>query len=238
MDSRMKQQEPVGEPEPLPEGSPILDAVADWRILAVAPSALLLQTTHRVIGAGVGEHSIYATDPVLRFRRSYWQTLGVAFYDAEYGRQVRALHKPISGTDPRGRRYHAWDGKAYFFVVATVMWAVEVVAERFDRQPLTDTQRSAIYQDLKQMARLAGTPASAIPATLAEYDEYFADTLAGLENHPTAHTYLSVITTELPAPAGMWRILRPSWAVLVRPAIPTMGSPDRAARHRRGGGGG
>ena len=91
---------------------------------AVAPSALFLQTTHRVIGAGVGEHSIYATDPVLRFRRSHWQTLGVAFYDAEYGRQVRAPHKPISGTDPRGRHTPGM-ARHISFVVATVMWAVE-----------------------------------------------------------------------------------------------------------------
>ena len=39
------------------------------------------------------------------------------------------------------------------------------------------------------MARPRRNPASVPFPPLAEYDEYFADTLAGLENHPTAHTY-------------------------------------------------
>jgi len=190
-------------------------AVSDWRILAVAPAALVLQTSHPVIGAGVAQHSIYAVDPILRFQRSFWQTLGLAFYDADYGRNVRALHKPIGGIDHEDRRYHAWNGDGYFFVLATVMWAIETVADRFDHAPLTETQRSDVYDGIRHMARLAGAPESSIPATLADYDRYLAAAMAKLENHPAAQQF-RVTIADIPAPAALPRLLVPIWGPMAR----------------------
>lgn len=203
------------EPSALAPDSATVRAVSDWRILAVAPAALVLQTSHPVIGAGVAQHSIYTVDPILRFQRSFWQTLGLAFYGSDYGRDVRALHKPIGGVDHQGRRYHAWHGDGYFFVLATAMWAIETVAERFDKIPLSPAQRHDVYDGIKQMARLAGAPEPSIPATLVDYDRYFADTMAKLEDHPAAQQLRGTVA-DIPVPAALPGALVPLWRPMAR----------------------
>ncbi|MGW4768589.1 oxygenase MpaB family protein [Nocardia sp. NPDC004278] len=53
------------------------------------------------------------------------------------------MHKGIGGVDHVGRRYHAWEPEAYFFVLATAHRASEIVATRFG-SGLTEAQRAEL----------------------------------------------------------------------------------------------
>ncbi|MBF6332863.1 oxygenase MpaB family protein [Nocardia transvalensis] len=200
--------------------APAARYAADWRLMLFAPAALLLQVAHPVIGSGVAEHSIYRVDPVRRFDRSYWPTLALAFYGddtAAYGRDIRALHKPIGGVDHAGRRYHAWDPEAYFWVLATGYWASTLIADRIE-DGLAPAERRELYAGWRQMSLLAGLRDRDAPADLAGFEEYFERVLTTrLEHHPSVDDVYEVMRRP-PAPARvpglvwkpiMWGIVGP-----------------------------
>ncbi|WP_280262324.1 oxygenase MpaB family protein [Nocardia wallacei] len=200
--------------------APAARYAADWRLLLFAPAALLLQVAHPVIGSGVAQHSIYRADPVRRFDRSYWATLALAFYGdetAEYGRDIRALHKPIGGTDHAGRRYHAWDPEAYFWVLATGYWASTLIADRIE-DGLSRAERAELYAGWRQMSLLAGLRERDAPADLDAFEAFFDRVLAQrLERHPSVQDVYEVMRRP-PAPARvpnlvwkpvMWGVVGP-----------------------------
>ncbi|MFD0361916.1 oxygenase MpaB family protein [Nocardia sp. GCM10030253] len=211
--------------EPNPPNRPGLAAnsltarwAADWRLIMLAPSALLLQVAHPVIGSGVAEHSVFKTDPIGRFDRSYWPTLALAFYGddtAAYGRDIRAMHKPIGGVDHAGRSYHSWDPEAYFFVLATAYFASEVAATKFG-PGLTEAQRVELYAGYRQMALLAGLPERAAPADLASFREWFGRVLSErLEHHPSVDDVFATMSrppVQAPVPEWLWKLVM--WRVV------------------------
>lgn len=186
---------------------------ADWRLIMLAPSALLLQVAHPVIGSGVAEHSIFKTDPIGRFDRSYWPTLALAFYgddSAAYGRDIRAMHKGIGGVDHAGRRYHAWEPEAYFFVLATAHWATEIVATRFG-SGLTESQRTDLYDGWRHTALLAGLPERAVPEDLPAFEAWFDRVVRErLEYHPSVDDVLETMSrppVRAPIPVWLWKLV-------------------------------
>lgn len=183
------------EPEPVDPNSLTARLSADWRLILLSPGALLMQAAHPVIGGALVDHSIYAIDPWGRFDRSWWPTLALAFYgerSAEYGRNIRAMHRPMGGTDHRGRTYHAWDPEAYFFVIATGFHAAEQLADVFDR-PLTQRRREELYAGFRQVALLAGSRERDVPADLTAFRQFFDRVVnERLENSPSARTFLGL----------------------------------------------
>ena len=110
----------------------------DWRLLLLVLPALTMQSMHPMIGAAVGQQSAYARDPFGRFIRSLFPVLALVLMSdeeaAELGRNTRAMHKQIGGTDDRGRSYHAWDPEAAFTVLATAIEA-SVLVEKLTALP-------------------------------------------------------------------------------------------------------
>ncbi|WP_194816887.1 oxygenase MpaB family protein [Nocardia sp. XZ_19_385] len=197
----------------LPKDSLTARWAADWRLILLAPSALLLQVAHPVIGSGVAEHSIFKTDPIGRFDRSYWPTLALAFYGddtAAYGRDIKAMHKPIGGIDHAGRKYHAWEPEAYFFVLATGYFASEIAATRFG-PGLTAAQRVELYDGWRRMALLAGLPERAVPQDLPSFESWFDAVLRDrLEHHPSVGDVLVTMSkppVPQPIPAWLWKLV-------------------------------
>ncbi|SUD49044.1 Uncharacterized protein conserved in bacteria [Nocardia otitidiscaviarum] len=210
------------DPEPARRGvapdSPAARYAADWRLIMLAPSALLLQVAHPVIGSGVAQHSVYTTDPLGRFDRSYWPTIALAFYGddtAAYGRDIRAMHRGITGVDHAGRRYHAWEPEAYFWVLGTAYWACTVVADRFGRG-LSRTEKAELYAGWRQASLLAGLRERDAPSEVADFDRFFERMLTErLEHHPSVDDVLATLRRP-PAPAGMPALLwRPiMWGIV------------------------
>jgi uncharacterized protein (DUF2236 family) len=212
---------------------------ADWRLMLLLPGALLLQACHPVIGGGVGEHSIYSTDPWGRLHMSWWPTAALAFYGDKtpaFARDLRAAHKNITGVDHLGRRYHAWEPEAYFFVLATGFNASELLADRFGR-PLTAREREELYAGTRQMARLVGLRDRDIPADLATFRVWYDRVLTSrLEDHPTARQVLAMLDDTPPPPRVPSLVWRPASRLLAGPLnrLITIGTTPPVVRARLG----
>jgi len=209
----------------------------DWRILLLAPTALVMQVAHPVIGAGVSQYSVYATDPWGRAMRSVWPVLAmVMIEDHGYGADMRALHRGIGGVDHMGRRYHAWNAEAAFFVLATACYISEQVELRFGT-PMTEVERDEVFQAWRAAGLSFGIPERELPADVAEFDAWFGNVVeTRLEDHPTAHELLGTLR-DVPAPPYVPRLLwRPVARRLIGPVARLLvtGTLPPAVRDRLG----
>ncbi|WP_280443677.1 oxygenase MpaB family protein [Nocardia brasiliensis] len=185
------------------------ELASDWRLLLLAPTALALQVTHPVIGAGVGQYSNYRTDPWGRAARSVWPVLAlVMIEDNGYAAQMRQLHRGIGGVDDRGRRYHAWHPEAAYWVLATAGYASEQWREHF-ATPLTADERDEVFRAWRAAAVDFGIPDRELPTDYVAYQRWFTTIVEQkLENHPTFHELVE--TLRAPAapplvPNWLWR---------------------------------
>lgn len=207
----------------------------DWRILLVAPTALVLQVAHPVIGAGVGQYSHYATDPWGRALRSVWPVLAMLLLeDRGYGADLREMHRGIGGVDHQGRRYHAWDPEAAFFVLATACYVSEQIGLRFGR-PLTDAEREQVFQAWRRAGLAFGIPERQLPQDVAAFDAWFTQVVEDrLEDNATVHGLLATLRSA-PAPRFVPRLLwRPLAERLIGPValLVVAGTLPAAARAR------
>lgn len=231
------------EPEvPLGADSVAWRVVGDWRIGLVLGRGLLLQVMHPVVGAGVAEHSTYQSDPWGRLNRSLIPIIG-AVYDGPAARQtgadIREMHKSIKGVDGQGRRYHAMDPDAYFWVHATIFESVLRTHELFGRQ-LSVEEQDQFYEEWRQVGRTLGLRDRDMPSNLPGFRAYYARMLADrLENHATAHDVLAQISSKDTPPPPVWPLPAAVWKVLTSPLLGiyqsvTIGSLPVAAREKLG----
>jgi uncharacterized protein (DUF2236 family) len=145
----------------------------DSRIAFMGTTIGLLQLMHPGIGAGVMQHSNFFEDPADRILRSLPRILGVVYdEDGEAtGRAVRDEHRPITGTDAVGRRYHALDPSTYWWAHATFQFMAEQVADRFDRRRLSPNRREQLYQEGVEWYRRYGVSDRVVPETRAAFQE-------------------------------------------------------------------
>ncbi|TML95163.1 MAG: DUF2236 domain-containing protein [Actinobacteria bacterium] len=151
--------------------------------------AVLMQVAHPLVAAGVFDHS--------DVRRDLWRRLVHtlrALYLIAYGTKeeaeraaevVQAVHAQVHGSTrtqlgrfPPGTPYSASDPELMLWVHATLVHASLVAYERFV-DPLSREDQERYYQEMGLVARLFGTPASVIPASLADFREYFAAEING-----------------------------------------------------------
>jgi uncharacterized protein (DUF2236 family) len=180
----------------------------DWRLGLVLARALLLQVCHPTIGAGVAEHSIFREDPWGRLRRSLFPVLETLYSDngEEVGAQIREGHRTIRGVDEQGRRYSAWEPEAYWFVLASGMDSIVVMAERYFPRPMSSAERAELLAGTRELGLRMGLRERDMPARLREFDEWYAEMLRErLVDHPMAHAVLEDIASSPPPP---WLPLR------------------------------
>ena len=155
-----------------------------WRIdreivvLAGGSCALLMQTAHPVVAAGVAEHSTYATDPFGRL----WRTLESSF-DVVFGtrtraeaaiRRVNAIHARVRGRRPDdGAEYSAQDPEALLWVHATLIDTALRVYDRFV-SPLSAADEQGYHAEAAQVAHLLGVPDEVLPPTITELRAWMA----------------------------------------------------------------
>lgn len=113
----------AGDPDPRPfssiddrrfaPDSAVWEVHSDVAMLVGGVRALLIQTLHPLVLAGVVQHSSYRTDPLGRLQRTGafvgTTTFGSRTESDEMVAAVRAIHNRVSGTAPDGRRYDATD---------------------------------------------------------------------------------------------------------------------------------
>ncbi|MCP3767906.1 MULTISPECIES: oxygenase MpaB family protein [unclassified Streptomyces] len=207
---------PRSEPVPFAPGSLLWDIAGDIRLLLSLPAALVLQVAHPAVGAGVDDHSVFRTDPWGRAERSL-DSLQLWIYGGEQafeeGRRLRRLHKDISGTDTRGRPYHALTPAHYAWVHATA-YPVFLRAARYLSHPLDERR---LYDELLRLGAVLGIKQRDMPRTPEEFWPYF-DTMVReeLERTPVVAELLDP-RRPIPPPAGAGTFLRRIWPVLRPP---------------------
>jgi uncharacterized protein (DUF2236 family) len=178
--------------EPLGPESIFWRLTGDWRTMLLAGRALVMQTAYPVVGAGVGEHSIYKTDPYGRLDRTIRSVLAQVFGGDEAiaeGQRLREMHRDIKGVDAHGRRYSALNPDAYLWVHATAYEGFLMFMERFDRPP-TDAEKEQLFDEWRRLGLILGIPEQRLPATIEDFWQTWDRLLARLEDNPVVQDLL------------------------------------------------
>lgn len=193
-------------PAPFGPDAVLWQLFGNWQMLAGLGSVLLLQVAHPAVGAGVGDYSVYQSDPWGRLTRTLTAFLKVVYAGGEStraGKQIRTFHKNIKGMDHKGRPYHAWNAEAYTWVHMSGFATLLIMCDRFGPR-LNRAEIDQFYAEFRQMGKFYGVREDDMPADVPSYWAYFDATVGTkLENHPTVHDVLSAATT-VPPPPGWW----------------------------------
>jgi uncharacterized protein (DUF2236 family) len=172
-------------------------------------AAVLLELGEERVRSGVWNHSIFATDPLTRMRRT-----GLATHVSVYapvpaaekliGAVVR-MHGRVEGHTPRGTPYRANDPELLNWVQCTASYGFMEAYAMFCR-PLSDEQRDQHYRESQASARLF--LATGAPTSVQQQREQFEAMRPHLEPHPIVFEFLEIVTR---APALPWplRLLQP-----------------------------
>jgi uncharacterized protein (DUF2236 family) len=159
----------------LPAGSIVRRRASDPRVAGAAGYALALQVGHPTVAAGVREHSDYAADAWGRFFRTADFVLLLAYGDTatveQLGRDLRAQHAAIRGTDPDGRRYSALEPSAYAWVHATLGIAI-VKAHDAMGTTFTAAERERFWEEWLVLGDVLHVRREHLPARWAGVDAY------------------------------------------------------------------
>lgn len=140
--------------------------------------ALLMQVAHPQVARGVTEHSGYRHDRLGRLLRTLRPMYAIAFGTPNEARAaaegVRAVHQRVVGVG-----YSAGDPALLAWVLATLIDTALVMYRRFIA-PLAPGDAEAYYAEMIWIGTLLGTPRSALPESLAEFESYVAQMVATL----------------------------------------------------------
>ena len=148
-------------------------------ILLGAGRALLLQLAHPHVAAGVAEHSDFQSNPFKRLQgtleATYTMVCGDRSLAEGVGRRIRWIHDFVTGP-----AYQANDPANLLWVHATLLDTALGCYERLVG-PLSLGDRETYYEEMAVVAEGFGCPRSAQPATVAEFDAYFAEQVRTIE---------------------------------------------------------
>jgi uncharacterized protein (DUF2236 family) len=144
--------------------------------------ALILQVAHPLVAAGVAQHSNYREDPWGRLYRTLDVTTKIVFGSTEVAEEASQrlwnVHGRVQGTDPDGKPYEARDPDLLMWVHATLIDTTLNVYTRYVG-PLTIAEQTRYYEETKLLGEKYGIPPERLPATFADFNDYFAEMLAG-----------------------------------------------------------
>ena len=193
-------------------------------------SAVLLQVAHPLVAVGVVEHSDYQHDLWRRLlgtlRALYLITYGTKEEADRAGRDVQTVHARVHGQTraqlgvfPAGTTYSASDPDLMLWVHATLVYSSLGIYHRFVHALNTDEQER-YYREMALVARIFGTPADVIPATLADFRDYLRGRLDGDEiqvTEPARQVARVILRAPLPLPL---RLLAPAHRLSTTALLP------------------
>lgn len=178
--------------QPLGPGAAAWYAASDSRGLLVAIRALVLQVAHPMVGAAVGQQSVYKTDPYGRLWRTVMSVIRQVYggYEAaEEGQRLLALHQPIHGVDDQGRRYSAMNPQAYVWVHATMFDTWRLFLRDYG-PGLTAEQEEQLFDEWRRVGLLIGCQDRLLPTSVTEFEAYFDAMLPTLEDNEVVQDLL------------------------------------------------
>ena len=193
-----------------------------------AGRASLLQLAHPYVGVAVGRHSVTASNPQLRFQRTFHHIFRMTFGDLSEAmasaRAVFGTHRRIHGAlgEPAGpfpaeHRYDALDRQAKVWVLATLwdtsLWIFDQVV-----RPLTVPERTQFYEEVKSFGWLFGIYDD-LPPTLAAFERYVRGMLDSEVLSVTTHAAaISRVIMQPETLPGRW--LREDYGVFTAHLLP------------------
>jgi uncharacterized protein (DUF2236 family) len=188
-------------------------------VALTGPRALLMQAAHPVAFTGFFMSTGALEDPYKRLRRTA-AVLDTVTYgtraDADRATaRVRAVHRRVRGTlpEPAGRfpagtPWAADDPELLLWIIATLADSGLLVYERYVRG-LRRRERQAYWDDHRVIGSLFGLADGDMPATIADFEAYMHDMLAGDVLHVTPQARELAIDI----------VLRPPVPLLARPLL-------------------
>lgn len=230
--------------EPAPDALPLGPESLVWRwfgdnrMYLIGPRPAVLQNMLADLGQGVYDHSTFFADTAERLRRTIPPIFNTVYgsEDENAGTQVRDFHHHVKGDlpGPTGEvvgRYHALDPDTYFWAHATFVEQVLYFADTFVKR-LTESEKEQIYLESKTWYRRYGVSDRPMPATYAEFEQYWDRMLEQvLVAHPSAKYGVGYVTKGFPKPKAVhplvWRLVAPVFNPLAA-FLTTGGLPPRA----------
>jgi uncharacterized protein (DUF2236 family) len=243
MSLSQSQEAPIaGGPVPLGPDSLVWKMGFPRTGLLVAGRALMLQTAHPVVGAGVRDFSDFTRDPWGRLDRTL-RSLQVQLFGgpAALGeaQRLRRLHRRIRGTGFAGEHYEALDPEAYAWVHLSNFDTV-LAGARWFGPSLARGEREQLYAEWRQTGLVLGIRDDCMPSDLDACRAYVRHMVSGtLTDNETVRTLLSSLElngVEAPPwplfPAPLWHVLRPLGRSFLRDV--TVGTLPAPLRERLG----
>ena len=154
---------------------------AEPGVFAGGGRALLMQVAHPGVGAGVEQHSTYASDPWGRLFRTVDVMMKLSFgspdVSARQQRVLAAMHRRVKGSTDDGSAYSAFDVDLQLWVWATLVDTALMVFELL-RPPLEPAELDRYYAESKLMAYGCGVPRGSCPESWADFRAYCDDVVA------------------------------------------------------------
>lgn len=202
--------------------------------------ALLLQTSHPKVAAGVAQHSDYRRDPFGRAFRTFDAVLKLAFANPSVSRRqstrMDKRHRPVTGTTSGGDHYDARDPDLLLWVWATLTGTALLAYERVHGR-LHEVDRHRYYDEQKLFARGCNVPADLVPDTLDQFEAYM-DRVVADELEPTpegddvARFTFHPAVPPVVAPLVGW-VMRWTAAALFPPPVRRMYGLSWSSAHER-----
>ncbi len=154
-----------------------------WRVIGDAAAfvggirALIVQTAHPEVVAGVEQHSRYRYDPLGRLTRTSFyvtETTYGAMPEVERAvAMVRRAHAPVSGRSERGRPYSAGKPELAAWVHNVLTESFLAAYQAYGPSPLTTQEADAFVEEQTRIGALLG--ADPLPATADELRAWITD---------------------------------------------------------------
>lgn len=195
-----------------------------WRVIGDAAAfvggirALVVQTAHPEVVAGVEDHSRYRDDPFGRLNRT-----SVYVTETTYGSvaeanaavaAVRSAHRPVRGRSERDRPYSAGHPELAAWVHNVLTDSFLAAYQAYGREPLTPDEADRFVAEQSRIGALLD--ASPLPQTADDLSQWIAQNpaLAGSAAQADALGFLH----DPPLPTGV----KPGYRVLFNAAVPTI----------------
>ena len=149
-----------GDPGMCGPGSVSWTVIGDVAAFAGGIRALLVQSAHPEVAAGVAGHSRYQDDPLGRLSRTSAYVTATTFGadpEAEAAvRRVREAHRPVRGVSHRGLPYAADDAPLLAWVHNVLTESFLAAHQLYGRAPLTPAEEDRFVSEQAAIGRRMG----------------------------------------------------------------------------------
>lgn len=166
----------AGDPGLFGPGSVSWRVIGDVSTMVAGIRALLIQSAHPEVVAGVYDHSRYQDDPFGRLSRTSAYvtatTFGAIPEVEEAARRVRRVHRPIKGESHRGEPYDADASDLSAWVHNALTDSFLQAYQHYGPSPLTAAEADSFVAEQAEIGRLLD--ADPVPETASELADWIA----------------------------------------------------------------